>query len=502
MIHRVICALCFICCVTTLGISQDAPYYFESSDIKIAYDLIFELKMDSAATVIERIKKEDPHNKLVHHVENYIDFLTLFITEDDSLFHALKTNKLSRMAEIRSGPADSPYHRFCQAEVHLQWALIRAKLNSGSFVPDITMINEINTAYRLLERNDQLFPAFIYNKKSLSLLHSLISYIPQVLQKLFRVKGSLSLGQREIQSLVKQTSARNLFSKEVHAIHAYMLLHLFNAPQQAWDVINHPELTGSDSPLSLFLRSTIALKLGKNEEVLELLASRSSDPGSLPFYFLDYLEGKAALHKGNHTLAAEKLERFVHHFKGKHFIKDAYQKLAWNALIRDHDSDEYIHRMAQVKQHGADDLEDDQQALIDAKSKQIPNTQLLQARLYFDGGYYTEALDLLQSQQETLKNQKATRVEYHYRMGRIHQMQGSYALSHQYYQECLDRSSRRSFFGCHAALQSGIIYETQHQKDKAVEMYHRCKSIKSKKYRNQLHKKAQAGLDRISSAPF
>lgn len=501
MIKRVIWAICFICGVALLANTQDSPHFSESNQLRHAYDLIFELKMDSATTLINQIKLDDPFNKLVYHVENYMDFLTLFITEDDSLFQVLEANKLMRLKEIRSGPSDSPYYRFSQAELHLQWALIRAKLDAGSFLPDMTMINEINKAYRLLETNERIFPTFSLNKKSLSLLHSLISYIPQVLQKVFRVKGSLASGQQEIESLVEAIKAEDLFSTEIYAIHAYMLLHLFHAPQSAWEAINHPKLVKSNSPLSLFLRSSIALKLGKNKEALALFSDRPIIPSTMPFYYLDYLEGRAALYQGEHERAAEKLEHFVHHFKGRHFIKDAYQKLAWTALIKDQDIEGYALHMDQVKRYGANELEDDQQAMADAKSKHIPNVHLLQARLYFDGGYYDKALAILQRHSHTLKSQKATKVEYHYRMGRVYQKQETTTLSLSHYRECLASSRRKSFYGCNAALQSGIVYEQLNQSSKAVAMYQRCKSIKSKKYKNQLHLKAQAGLDRLARAP-
>jgi len=483
-------------------ISQDESYYEISDNIKIAYDLIFDLQFDAASTVISNIKKDEPQNLLVYHIENYIDFLSLFITEEESLFDSLEQHKHLRLQKIRSGPKDSPYHRFCQAEVMLQWALIRSKFNSGSFIPDVTMINDINKAYRLLEANDQLFPEFRSNKKSLSILHALISYIPSVIKRLFQIKGDLNQGKEEIESLSESSEEPYLFSKEVKAIYAYMLLHLFNDPQKAWITINYEELKHTKSPLAHFLIASIGLKLGKNEEVLEILEARSRRESQIPFYFLDYIEGKAHLHKGNYSKAKQYLTAFVSNFNGIHFIKDAFQKLAWNELIHAGDIDAYKSYMSDIKKYGVSELEDDQQALTEAKAKDIPNRYLLQARLLFDGGYYAEARDILLREHESLYEKKSTKTEYYYRLGRIYQMLERYDLAHEHFSICLSIHHRRSFFRCNAALQRGIIFENQGQISSASAQYTLCKSIKSDKYRAQLHKKAQAGLDRISNKAF
>lgn len=57
-----------------------------NNDIEQAYKDISELKMASGLQKIDHIKKTDPNNAMVYYIENYVDFFTLFIQEDEALY--------------------------------------------------------------------------------------------------------------------------------------------------------------------------------------------------------------------------------------------------------------------------------------------------------------------------------------------------------------------------------------------------------------------------------
>lgn len=50
------------------------------------------------------------------------------------------------------------------------------------------------------------------------------------------------------------------------------------------------------------------------------------------FYYLDFLYGKYKLCRLDKDADIHMLQ-FVHHFEGRHYIKEAYQKLYWYELI-------------------------------------------------------------------------------------------------------------------------------------------------------------------------
>ena len=74
-------------------------------------------------------------------------------------------------------------------------------------------------------------------------------------------------------------------------------------------------------------------------------------------------------------------ESFLVQFKGKNYIKEAYQKMGWNALIAG-DMSRYKFYMERVKLYGDAVIDDDKQALLEAESGIPPNVTLLKP-VYF-----------------------------------------------------------------------------------------------------------------------
>lgn len=465
-----------------------------------AYDAVMSLRFDEAHTLIDDIKTNDPENLMVYHVENYIDFLTVFINEDKAELERLEAkNKGPRLEKLKQGDPNSPYYKFTQAEVLLQWALARSKFYDDAFLNvDRILLNDINKAYRLLEANNNEFPEFISNKKSLSVIHALAEYLPGALKKLFSIRGSLKLGLEEIEEVVAYGKSNDfLFAKEADAIHAYMLAHLFNQSHKAWDVLMDSNLDAKESPLAAFLLGTIGLYADKNAEVVEILSQRNRGEEYFHFPYLDFVLGKGKLYMLDKS-AAEDIRSFITEHKGRHFVKEAYQKLGWAALAIDKDEDQYKHYLRMSLEKGHDLLEDDLQAIKEAKQKDIPDIALLRARLLYDGGYYERAYDELKQHESSYKNAKDKQLEFHYRMGRITHALLKYDEAKQYYLYSIGAGMKaNSFFACNSALQLGLISENQEIYEDAIKYFEVCLKLKPSIYKSILHNKAKAGLNRI-----
>jgi len=494
VIRIVICSICIL--FSQVVHTQN----FElSPGVRQAYTQIINLQLDQAQLDIDSLKQTEPENLLVYQIENYIDFFRIFISEDKALFERLEKNRSLRLDKIKTGDDRSPYYRFAQAEIYLQWVLARSKFYDGKGIPDLKLITDLNKAYRLLEDNKKRFPDFVENYKSLSILHALGSYVPGFVQKLLNVNGSLQLGLDEIRTLIAEKENTDyLFLQEAKAIEAYMLLHLFNQPEDAWTALQSADLHPDDSPLACFLLSSIAMKIGYTDYALELLKNKPTGEGRDTFHYLSYLEGKALLQKGDEK-ARVAMHDFVDRFNGRHFIKDAYQKLAWYELITTENIAGYKKYMALVEDKGIAVLEDDEQALVEAKSAVVPHPMLLQGRLLFDGGYYQLALEYLIEKQIYFEDDGRFKQEFTYRLGRIYQKLNEDKEAVYHFKSCLSfQKERNTFFSCNAALQLGLIFEKLADYPRAEVYFKSCRSIKSTVYRDQLHKKAKAGLERIS----
>lgn len=491
---RLLLCLSIIVCV---GKTAGAQYFEFDAELTDIYTSITQLELESAELAIRSYKESHPQNYLVYHIENYIDFFRCFIDEDYQYFSSIKDRKEDRLESIQQGDKNSPYHKFSQAEVLLQWALVRLKFEEYA-----TALLEMNRAIRLLEENDKLFPEFIANKKSLSALHALVGTIPDtyksVLSWVSSFNGTIEQGYQEIQQVHADMDADFPFRREVIAIKALIELHVMNSPELAYNSAQHSALNSSTNPLLCFIVANIAHNAGRNDEAIEILESYKPSTTAHPLYYLDYLKGIYKLNRLDPD-SDRYIRRYLNYFQGRHYIKEAYQKLAWYAWVIEGDSVEYRRNMEYCIIRGEDLIDEDKQAQNLAREKVLPNRALLQARLLSDGAYLDEALLLLNDIDiSNLSSEQA--IEYNYRKARVlHDLQ-KYSDAILNYKYCLSFPyNKEQYYQIAAHLYLGQLYESQGQSDAAIYHYKACLASESSQYEDSLHQKAKVGLLRIDT---
>jgi tetratricopeptide (TPR) repeat protein len=94
--------------------------------------------------------------------------------------------------------------------------------------------------------------------------------------------------------------------------------------------------------------------------------------------------------------------------------------------------------------------------------------------------------------------QKSHLLEYYYRMGRITQgLKKKIEATHYFDKTITTGRNEPYYYACNAALQLGIMYEKDGQKDKAKQYYQLCLSMNPSDYADSLHASAKAGLSRL-----
>jgi tetratricopeptide (TPR) repeat protein len=183
--------------------------------------------------------------------------------------------------------------------------------------------------------------------------------------------------------------------------------------------------------------------------------------------------------------------------KGHNFIKEAYQKLAWESLLREN-RDSYFDYMQLVLIKGAEHTDEDQQAMREAKTMEIPHPLLLKCRLLFDGGYYEKASALLNNDLYENLTHRKHRLQYLYRKGRVLHALKSYAQALHYYSLTITAGKDEPYYyACSAALQSGLIHEALGSEGAAIRYYEICLQINPETYATGLHQKARMGMSRM-----
>lgn len=473
-----------------IGISQ--PRLEVTDDIKAIYEEISELHLKQAQSQIDLSREKDPNNVMLDHMEHYIDFFTVFITEDDAYFKEIEGKLDDRIRRVKNTPPDSPYRLFVQAEMELMWALIRMKwdqkLRAGSAVL---------RAYKLLRENVERYPSFAENNKSLSIIHAISESLPAWLRTLVGIRGSIAQGTEEILTFVEQAEAgQSIWYKEGVVVATYLLFYLNNEQSAAWDLLNEHDLNISSHPLLTFIYCNMAQKTGQNDLAIDMLEARSRDSLQLDFHYLDLLLGKYKLYRLDAD-ADHYILRYIELFEGQHFIKEAYQKLAWHALVVSDDKDLYRQYLNKCVIYGEDLTDEDKQALKEAKHGEIPDSRLLRIRLLYDGGYLARAHQELILSQSHYPPGHVAREQYLYRQGRVLQGLQNYVEAINYLSVLLQEYPKSdSYYACNAALQIGMMLEDQERYTEALRYYHQSLNIDASTYRTSLHQKAKAGIER------
>ncbi|MCX6283249.1 MAG: hypothetical protein NTW31_03290, partial [Bacteroidetes bacterium] len=293
-----------------------------------AYIAILNLQFQEARQLIAIEKSSDRGNLIPAYLENYIDYLTLFIGEDQNQYDQIKPGFMARLDALGKGMNTSPYFNFCLGESNLQWAFVQMKF--GEYTQAALRVRKANQYFG---ENARRFPDFLPNNIGLGIAHFLGGLVPDSykwLANLMGISGSVSQGLGELKSVANYSGNDVIFNQFKPQALLYMAMASINLGKDKGEALKVVELfsknNSSQSPLIIFARASILMKNGMNEKALEILRQRPHEPGSFPFYFLDFMEGNARLNSLD-TTALTNYYYFLGHFRGLHYIKSAWQKV-------------------------------------------------------------------------------------------------------------------------------------------------------------------------------
>ncbi len=463
-----------------------------------AYRLILSLRFGPAGQMLKLEKALYPDNVYVDYLENYADFLRVFIGENQNLFDNLNDTFDVRYNRIKQLPDTSRYKNLLLANMNLQWAFARLKF--GAY---FSAAWELNRAYRMLTENSERFPAFVPNFISMGVMHVMIGLVPDKYNWMLRIismQGSVEQGKAEIYRALDKAASDPAYSylyPEALFYLGFIELNLSPGRKALDKLMYYLRQTGNGNLLMDFLKTDIYMRHGQNDRALKQLEQAPQGNGYFPFYYLQYLQGECFLRKLEPVQADRHYNNFLEHFEGQNYIKDAWRKRAWAALLQKNPV-RYHQYMDSVKVHGVSKVGADNEAEKEAASSLLPNTSLIRARLLFDGGYYQRAKNVL----DTMNTAQLTadeKTERLYRYARIAHRQNRIAEAKKAYRQTLvmGRGSRR-YFAANAALKLGQIYESEDSLALAGTFYRQCLQLDFNEYVNSIRGKAKEALERIS----
>lgn len=461
---------------------------------KQAYHATLSLRLDAAAKLLMKEKENNPDNLVPYFIENYIDFFTLFFNEDPAEIKQKSTQKAKRLALMKQGPANSPLTLFTQSVIHLQWAVIDIKLGNK-----LAAGWAFRDAFKSARQNQTKFPDFKPNLMITGPMEMAASTIPSNLKwlgNLMGIKGTMAGGKVIIDRFLQaDDSWSELFMNEGVFYTSFMQFHLLNKPDEVLQLIRSRKLDLVNNHLFTYMAASLYMSNRESEKAFNIISKRNKSAEYLPTPVWDFLAGCARLYQLQPD-AKNYLENYLKDFKGNTFIKDGWNKLAWNYLIHGNEI-QYKKSIAQVLSKGNTQADADKQALKEVKKGVRPNLNLLKARLLSDGGYHQQALAILATLSSKDFSSIHEKLEYTYRLGRIYDDLNRMEPAIQCYTLAYEIGIQRTeYFAARAALQIGMLYEKHRQFNKANDWYKKCIALEKHDYEDALEQKAKAGMQR------
>ncbi len=481
--------LFFICYCSSFA--QNFEY---NANCKQAYQAIFKLKLAEGIQILEKEKKENPKNYLPYFIENYADFLKLYVNDNEKLYNAIEPKVIVRLDKLKNGNTNSPYYLYTQADIHLQWAFCKIKF--GEY---LSAVFEVKKAYSMLLENQKKYPDFKPNVKSLGLLHTIFGAVPDKYKfgaKLLGLKGSIEQGLKELNSVMKDDNFQ--FKEETVIMYTLLLLHLQKDKTSAWSMIDNTNIPLGDNLLNHFVTATVADHTGKNEKMISVLSSRPVGTEYYPFPFLDFMLGYAKLNRLD-TDADVYIKKFLAINKGRSYQKEAYRKLAWYYLING-DANSYKKYMQQILQIKEAPTDEDKSAQKEAEQNFIPHKELLKARVLSDGSYFDKALAIVNAIQPEKLNRTRDKIEYYYRKARILDEMKNDADAVKFYLLTIQKGETYNYyFAANSCIKVANIFEQQNKKANAILYYKKAIALEKDEYTNSINAEAKAGLNRLGN---
>ena len=483
--------LIFIAC----SLSAKANFNYDTNCVD-AYKAIFSLRLKDARLLIQKEKQQNPQNGIIILLENYIDYFTLLASENKADYSRLIDNEAARISALEDNDKNSPFYLFTQAEVYMQWGMLK-----GKFGDYMSSSLDIKRAGNLLKENAQQYPDFALNQKGIALVNVVFGSIPPNLKGITRflgMSGNAATGIKQMEELrvALPKSKYSFYRDEVIFLLCNIDIDIQHNKNNYARLIGYINSMDNNGLLKTYLQGYVATKTGHNDDAITFLAASPKGAEYLNLPLVDYLLGNAKLNRMD-TDAPVFFNRYIGEYHGINYTKDSYLKLAYYYLLTN-DVKKYDYYIQQVRGKGYTIDEKDQQALTEAADAR-PDTGLLKARFYFDGGYYAKALAQLKNADLNFLKLQRDKIEFHYRLGRIYDKTGRDNDALASYQRAINLGkATKYYYASNAALRMANIYEQRKDFDRAASYYNQALDMKNHAYQTSTENEAKEGLKRIN----
>jgi len=478
------------------GRTQTLSKFDFNSDCRKAYEEIIKLKLNTGKQILEAEKKAHPDNLIPYFLDNYIDFFTLYFNEDPEEFHHRKVSQDQRLALMKKGSPSSPFYLYTRSVIYFQWAAINIK-----FGERWDAAWAFRRSFLTGKENLEKFPDFqpsIMLQGSMEVAAGTIPPGYQWLSNLLGIHGTIDAGMHKLERMLNSPDPYAvIFHDEASFYYLYLKFYIQNQREQVFQFIRKQNWNTRNNHLFAYLVANLSLNNQDASVTEQVISHLNQDPGYLEMPVWDMQMGYAKADRLDPESIVY-MDRYLQKFKGNFYVKDVLQKISWIYYLGNEPEKAEAAR-ARILVSGNTETDADKQALKEAESGRWPNPVLLKARLLDDGGYYSQALQVLSDKKFSSFKDVQDQLEYSYRIGRIYDALNRKQEAIAAYQEAMKLGeNRKEYYGARAALQMGYIYEDRGDKKNALIYFKKVLAMKSHDYKNALDQKAKAGIERCT----
>lgn len=480
-----------------ISIQNTYAHFSFNEHNKKAFEEILKLKLTEGEKYLKKAKDARVSNGVDIYLENYIEIIRLVAIEDPKITKQYAKNEKIRLDLLSKMDQSSPYYLLTQAEIKLQWAILYYKIDKP-----LEAFVRVRKAYHLIKENDQKFPDFIPNKKTLGIYKILFSLIPEKLYPFLDIMGfdpNIANIQEGIADLNHVAGSNNPFALEAtllkEGIKSYIMHHHAEAHEALYALYqqnpdNHAYYTGA-------LLTAINARMGK--KALSML----EQPPSNYFYgnnsFFDYMKAKVNMQTGYYGRAIYHAKRYIEKTQREAYVKDSHLILFLSYWFLDQE-DKAKPYLDRIKSVGNTRLSEDSYAQEFAQYKELPDKALTKARFLSDAGEYEAALGILQAKPRSAYHRPQDQAEHAYRMARVLHHQGRIGEAMKQYQQTISLASDLNrYFAPKAMLFLGHIYREKGDTEQARDWYKKVIAFKKTEYRTELEISAKAALRKLDN---
>jgi tetratricopeptide (TPR) repeat protein len=488
-----------VCCIFIILLCHKlgaASYTFDfNANCYKAYRQLMALQNDEANETLKAELIKHPNNLIPIYLADYADCLVLLFNGDEQKYQELKRQQEERLSLLEQGDEDSPWHRFCRANIHLHAAIVHLR-----FGDHFKAATKFRKSFLLLKENENHFPNFQENKVLFGLEQSIAGAIPEQYKwigSLLGIKGDIKNGVTKlVHYLNTYKDAPGAMQEEAMIYYAYLKFYLQSHPETAWRYINGSQFDEHNNLMRSFIKANLALNYRKAESAFSILKKAEQIRGYEQYPLFKYELAEAMLAKLD-PKCATLYQQFLKEYKGQHFVKDALLKTAWIAYLQNNIKEAQT-IVEKIKTKGNVAADADQQAQSFAEKPIWPLKSLLESKLLFDGGNYQKAQTILQQIDKKQLGQIHNILEYNFRYGRLFEELNNHEKAILFYNATIQLGrNRKEYYAARAALQKGLIYEKQGHKKLAITSFTDCLSMRKHAFQSSIDQLAKAGLNRL-----